>query len=100
VQPDPRFKRDGADLLTEIDVSYPQAALGAVVTVPTIDGQTEVEVEAGTQPGAVVVLRGKGVPRVGRSGRGDLLVRFNVSVPKALTEKAARAPAVVRPGAR
>jgi molecular chaperone DnaJ len=87
VQPDPRFKRDGADLLTEIDVSYPQAALGAVVTVPTIDGQTEVEVEAGTQPGAVVVLRGKGVPRVGRSGRGDLLVRFNVSVPKALTEK-------------
>jgi molecular chaperone DnaJ len=87
VHPDPRFKRDGADLLTELELSYPQAALGAVVSVPTIDGETDVEVEPGTQPGTVVVLRGKGVPRVGRHGRGDLLVRFNVGVPKELTEK-------------
>ncbi|HEY3352988.1 MAG TPA: molecular chaperone DnaJ [Polyangia bacterium] len=87
VQPDPRFKRDGADLLTEVEISYPQAALGTVVSVPTTDGETDVEVEAGTQPGAVVVLRGKGVPRVGRHGRGDLLVRFNVGVPKQLNEK-------------
>ena len=87
VTPDPRFKRDGADLLTEVELSYPMAALGATIKVPTIDGETEIEVEPGTQPGTVMVLRGQGVPRVGRHGRGDLLVRCTVAVPRALTDR-------------
>jgi molecular chaperone DnaJ len=87
VTPDPRFKRDGADLLTEVELSYPMAALGATIKVPTIDGETEVDVEAGTQPGTVMVLRGQGVPRVGRHGRGDLLVRCSVAVPRELSDR-------------
>jgi len=87
VIPDPRFKRDGADLMTEVDVTYAMAALGATVTVPTIDGETEIAIEPGTQPGAVMVLRGQGVPRVGRHGRGDLLVRCNVIVPRSLSAR-------------
>ena len=87
VQPDPRFKRDGADLLTQVELSFSQAALGTTVKVPTIDGETEVAVDPGTQSGEGVVLRGKGVPRVGGRGRGDLLVQFKVIVPKRLTDR-------------
>src|SRR5581483_6291534 len=62
VAPDERFVRDGNDLVTVIDVPAPQAALGARVTVPTLDGDEELEIEPGTQPGSVVTLRGKGMP--------------------------------------
>ncbi|HJZ86135.1 MAG TPA: molecular chaperone DnaJ [Polyangia bacterium] len=87
VRPDPRWKRDGDDLFCEIPISYAQAALGDLVTVPTLDGEEEVEVEPGTQPGATVVLRGKGVSHVERSGRGDLVVRFRVDVPRKLSAR-------------
>ena len=67
----------------------PAAALGTTVTVPTLDGEEEIEVEAGTQPGTVVTLRGKGMPSVGRGrGRaGDQQVVLNVVIPRNLTER-------------
>jgi molecular chaperone DnaJ len=87
VKADPRFKREGADLLTEIELTYAQAALGCSVQVPTTEGDQELAVDPGTQPGEVVVLRGKGMPKIGKHGRGDLLVRYGVRVPKQLTER-------------
>ena len=63
-------------------LSYAQAALGTMVKVPIVDGEIELEVEPGTQPGDVRVLRGKGLPNVHGRGVGDLAVRFQVAVPK------------------
>ncbi|HET8673155.1 MAG TPA: molecular chaperone DnaJ [Thermoleophilaceae bacterium] len=85
VTPDERFVRDGNDLVTVIDVAAPQAALGARVTVPTLDGDEELEIEPGTQPGSVVTLRGKGMPSLRRGRRGDQRVVVNVTVPRRLS---------------
>jgi molecular chaperone DnaJ len=87
VAEDERFLRDGSDLVSVVDVSAPAAALGTTVTVPTLDGEERVEVEAGTQPGTVVTLRGKGMPTIGRgrSRHGDQKVVLNVVVPRNLT---------------
>jgi molecular chaperone DnaJ len=85
VTPDERFVRDGNDLVTVIDVAAPQAALGARVTVPTLEGDEELEIEAGTQPGSVVTLRGKGMPSLRRGRRGDQRVVVNVTVPRRLS---------------
>ena len=63
VREDERFVRDGDDLVTVLDVPAPLAALGTTLEVPTLDGAAEVEVPAGTQPGEVLTLRGKGMPR-------------------------------------
>ena len=63
---DERFLRDGSDLISVVDVPAPAAALGTTVTVPTLDGDEEIEVEPGTQPGTVVTLRGRGMPPIGR----------------------------------
>jgi molecular chaperone DnaJ len=87
VEGDPRWERDGDNLLTQIDLTYAQAALGTTVSVPTLDGDTELAVDAGTQPGTVSVLRGKGVPNVHGRGKGDLLVRLNIVVPKRLSDE-------------
>ena len=87
VAEDERFLRDGSDLVTVVDVPAPVAALGATVSVPTLDGDHELEVAAGTQPGSVVTLRGKGMPTIGRRGRGDQQVVLNVMVPRNLTER-------------
>ena len=84
VRDDPRFVRDGDDLLTAIDVSAPHAALGTTVAVPTIDGATELEVPAGTQPHEVLVVRGMGMPSLRGRRPGDLRVVVNVVVPKHL----------------
>jgi molecular chaperone DnaJ len=89
VAPDPRFVRDGEDVLTEVPVSYVMAALGGQVEVPTLEDQCEgtatVEVAPGSQPGDVLVRRGKGVARVGGRGSGDHVVRFRVEIPKKMT---------------
>jgi molecular chaperone DnaJ len=87
VKPDPRFERDGADLHAEVTVSFAQAALGGTVTVPTLTGNQEIEVERGTQPGDTVVLRGRGLPRLRERGQGDLHVHFRLLVPRELTEE-------------
>ena len=87
IEPDPRFERDGDDLVCEVPLSFPQAALGARIAVPTIEGERHIDVKPGTQPGAVVTLRGEGVPHLESRGRGDLHVRLDVAVPTSLTDE-------------
>ena len=88
VAEDERFLRDGSDLVAVVDVPAPAAALGTTVTVPTLDGDEEIEVAAGTQPGEVVTLRGRGMPLVGRRGRvGDQRVVLNVVIPRNLSAR-------------
>ena len=89
VTEDERFLRDGSDLIAVVDVPAPAAALGTTVTVPTLDGEEEIRVEAGTQPGTVVTLRGKGMPTIGRgrTRNGDQQVVLNVVIPRNLTER-------------
>ena len=91
VEPDERFLRDGDDLVTVLDVPAPIAALGATLTAPSLDGDVDVEVAPGTQPGAVVTVGGKGMPRLRRPGRhGDLRVVVNVVVPRKLNKNQRR----------
>jgi molecular chaperone DnaJ len=88
VEPDERFVRDGDDLVTVLDVPAPIAALGATLSAPSLDGDVDVEVAAGTQPGAVVTVGGKGMPRLRRPGRhGNLRVVVNVVVPRKLSKE-------------
>ncbi|MGD6808730.1 MAG: molecular chaperone DnaJ [Candidatus Bathyarchaeia archaeon] len=79
------FARDGDDLYRVEMITYPQAALGAEISVPTLEGPTVVKVHSGTQPGEVIRVRGKGMPRMRGYGKGDLIVRFGVVVPEKLT---------------
>jgi molecular chaperone DnaJ len=81
------FMREGDDLLYVLMIGYPQAALGAEVSVPTLEGPIAVKVHPGTQPGEVIRLKGKGMPRFRGYGRGDLLVRVGISVPEKLTQQ-------------
>jgi molecular chaperone DnaJ len=85
VAPHQIFKRDEDDLLLDLRIGFPQAALGARVSVPTLDGNTDVDIPAGTQPGGVIRLKGKGMPRFRGYGRGDMLLRIDVAVPEKLT---------------
>jgi molecular chaperone DnaJ len=85
VKPDPRFVREGDDVFSTVDLTLTQAALGAAVTIPTLDGDAELEFEAGTQPGEVRVLRGSGMPILQAHGRGDHRVLVNVLVPRRLS---------------
>ncbi|HUG41958.1 MAG TPA: molecular chaperone DnaJ [Longimicrobiales bacterium] len=85
VEEDPRFVRDGADLVFELPVTYTQAVLGARLEVPTVLGSAEIGLPPGTQSGTVFRLRGEGLPRLQASGRGDQLVRVVVWVPAELT---------------
>ena len=82
---DPRFERQGDDLIYDLPVSFTQAALGAEVGIPTPYGDATLDIAPGTQTGAVYRLRGKGLPRVGEGGRGDLHVRVHVWTPVKLT---------------
>jgi len=81
------FRREGEDIYLELPVTFPQAALGAELEVPTIDGVEHVSIPEGTQSGTVVKLRGKGVPRLQGGGRGDQLVVVNVVTPHKLTKE-------------
>jgi len=83
---DERFVREGNDVYCTIDLTVPQAALGATVTVPTLDGETEVTFEPGTQAGQVHVLQGRGFPSLQGVGRGDQRVLVNVLVPRQMTD--------------
>jgi molecular chaperone DnaJ len=87
VAEDERFLRDGSDLVSVVDVPAPAAALGTKVSVPTLDGDHQVDVPAGTQPGTVITLRGRGMPSIGRRGRGDQQVVLNVAIPRNLTAR-------------
>ena len=87
VADDPRFERDGEDLYTEMLVTYPQLALGAELSAPTVAGHTLLTVPPGTQSGHVFHLRGRGLPRVNANGTGDLHVRVQLWTPERLTEE-------------
>jgi molecular chaperone DnaJ len=91
VAPDERFVRDGDDLVTVLDVPAPVAALGATLSASSLDGDVDVEVAPGTQPGSVLNVRGKGMPRLRRPDRhGDLRVVVNVVIPRKLTKEQRR----------
>jgi molecular chaperone DnaJ len=81
-RPDPRFERDRANLWRAEQVEIPDAVLGATRDVPTLDDTVKVKIPPGTQPDAVLRLAGKGLPRFGRRGRGDLFVRVHLRVPE------------------
>ena len=83
----PLFTREGPDLLCKVPVLFTQATLGAEIDVPTLEGRAKLKIPEGTQSGKTFRLRGKGVPSVGSSARGDLHVRIFVEVPSRLTSK-------------
>ncbi len=85
VLPSQLFVRDGDDLYLVEMITFPQATLGADISVPTLEGPTVIKVHAGTQPGEVIRVKGKGMPRMRGYGKGDLLVRIGVVVPEKLT---------------
>ena len=87
VKPHPFFEREGYNVWYDMKISYVQAALGDTLRVPTLDGQVEYNLPAGTQPGAVFKLKGRGIPVVNSTRRGDQLVRIIVDVPKSLTQE-------------
>jgi molecular chaperone DnaJ len=86
VAPHPHFARKGDHLTLSLPITYPEAALGAKVRVPTPDGSVTLKIPAGTESGRTFRIRGKGVPKPG-GGRGDLLVTVKVSVPTKLTRE-------------
>lgn len=86
VRPHPIFERDGYDVYCDIPITFTQAALGAEITVPTLDGKVKFQVHEGTQPGDEFKLRGKGIQRLNYSGKGDQYVRITVEVPRELTK--------------
>ncbi|MGJ0906262.1 molecular chaperone DnaJ [Clostridium botulinum] len=83
----PTFKRKGFDVYIEKHISFAQAALGVEIKVPTVDGEVKYEVPAGTQPGTVFRLKGKGVPRINSTARGNQYVTIIVDIPKKLNNK-------------
>ena len=90
IKDDPRFERRGDDLVYDLPVSFTQAALGAEIDVPTPYGQATLRLHAGTQTGTVHRLRGKGLPRIGEGGHGDLHVRVHVWTPTKLSAEQRR----------
>ncbi len=84
VKPHPFFRRRDDDILLNLNINIVQAALGDEIMVPTLEGEESLEIPAGTQTGSVFRLKGKGVPRLQRSGRGDEVVIINVVVPSHL----------------
>jgi molecular chaperone DnaJ len=87
IRPHERFVRDGNDIISTVDLTMIEAALGARLTVATLDGDVELEFKAGTQPGEIRVLRGRGMPVLQGFGRGDQRLLVNVAVPRNLTEE-------------
>ena len=87
VRPHPIFERDGFDVFCEIPITFSQAALGAEITVPTLDGKVKFTIHEGTQPGDEFKLKGKGIQRLRYSGRGDQYVKINVEIPKNLSKE-------------
>lgn len=86
-EPHPYFVRNGDDVILDLLISYPEAALGAEVEVPTLHGKAKLKIEPGTQSGKILRMREKGIPHLNSYGRGDQLVRVNVWIPTRLTQR-------------
>ena len=86
MRPHPFFERRGFDDFCEIPITFAQAALGADITVPTLEGKVKLTVHEGTQPGDQFKLKGKGIQRLNYSGKGDQYVKIIVEVPKNLSK--------------
>ena len=82
----PNLVRDENDLVYSLLLDIPTASLGGVVEIPTLEGQVKVNIEAGTQPGKVLRLRGKGLPVLNGYGRGDIVVNISVYIPETLSK--------------
>lgn len=87
IKPHPIFKREGYNVICEVPISFAQAALGAEIEVPTLEGNTRLDIPEGTQSGTIFKLKNKGIRHLRGSGRGDQYVKVNVEVPRSLTEK-------------
>lgn len=83
----PFFKRDGTEIFCEVPISFPQAALGAEIEVPTLDGTAKLKIPPGTPSGRVFYIKGKGAPRVGGHHRGNQIVKIYIEVPAKLTPR-------------
>ncbi len=83
----PFFEREGKDLYCSVPISFSQAALGAEIMVPTLEGEHKLKIPEGTQSGTTIRLRGKGVPALQASGKGDLFVRIKVQTPQKMTKR-------------
>ena len=87
VRPHPIFERDGYNIYCEVPLPVTDAILGAEIEIPTLEGNVKYTIPEGTQPGAQFTLRGKGIPFVNSSRRGDLIFRVNVEIPRSLSDK-------------
>lgn len=85
VRPHRFFRRRGDDVLLDVGVNVAQATLGARISVPSIDGEESIQIPAGSQPGKVIRLKGKGIPHLQRGGRGDQLVVISIDIPRSLS---------------
>ena len=92
VRPHPLFERRGNDIWCELPLTFSQAALGAEVSVPTLEGKVPFTIKEGTQPGETIRLKGKGFPFVNGRGRGDEIFRVTVEVPRNLTPEQKKDP--------
>ncbi|MFA6268318.1 MAG: molecular chaperone DnaJ [archaeon] len=87
VEPHEIFKRDDDDIYAEIPISFTEAALGATVEVPTLDGKADLKIPSGTQTGTIFKMKGKGIQRLNKEGHGDEYVKVIVETPKSLSKK-------------
>jgi molecular chaperone DnaJ len=87
VAPHPFFRREGDDVVCTLPVSFPTAALGGELEIPTLEGKGKLRIPPGTQPSSVLRVKGKGIPRRVRGGRGDQLVEVTIEIPTELTPK-------------
>jgi molecular chaperone DnaJ len=81
------FTRDGFDLLCDMPITFVEAALGAKITIPTLEGQGELTIPEGTQSGITFCVKGKGIQQLNGRGKGDLLITVEIEVPKGLGKK-------------
>ncbi len=89
-EPHPELTRDGNNLIYDLYISFPDAALGTSAEIPTVDGKVRIKLPSGTQGGKVLRLKGKGLPDVNGYGKGDLLVNVNIWTPKHLSKEEKR----------